>query len=99
MVGILMSGFANLHVWRKAHALAINVHSVVRDVRGSHYSSLRSQMIRASMSIPANIVEGRSQKSDRDFASLFDQNVEVRKMLHGLIKKIAEGGHNKPSGV
>ena len=52
----------------KAHALALNVHAVAITIRGSNYASLRSQMIRAAMSIPANIVEGRSQKSERDFA-------------------------------
>lgn len=63
-----MGDFAKLHVWRKAHALAINVHSVAIRIRGSNYASLRSQMIRAAMSIPANIVEGRGQNSERNFA-------------------------------
>jgi four helix bundle protein len=62
-----MGDFAKLHVWRKAHALAINVHSVAIKIRGSQYASLRSQLIRSAMSIPANIVEGSGQKSDRDF--------------------------------
>lgn len=115
-----MGDFAKLHVWRKAHALALNVHDVAIRIRGSHYTSLRSQMIRAAMSIPANIVEGRGQKSERNFArfleyalnscseleyhlvvardikairtsdcrSLVDQVIEVRKMLHGLIKSL-----------
>jgi four helix bundle protein len=115
-----MGDFAKLHVWRKAHALALNVHAVAIRIRGSNYVSLRSQMIRAAMSIPANIVEGRGQKSERDFArflgyalnssseleyhlvvardiraitlndfsSLLSQLIEVRKMLHGLLKRI-----------
>lgn len=32
------------------------------------YASLRSQIVRAAMSIPANIVEGRAQKSEREFS-------------------------------
>ena len=115
-----MGDFTKLLVWRKAHALALNVHAVAITIRGSNYVSLRSQMIRASMSIPANIVEGRSQKTERDFArflgyalnssseleyhlmvardikaisvsvytSLFDQTIEVKKMLRGLIKSL-----------
>ena len=62
-----MSDYRKLHVWRKAHALAINVHRDAGRIRGANYSSLRSQLIRAAMSIPANIVEGRSQSSERDF--------------------------------
>jgi four helix bundle protein len=115
-----MGDFAKLHVWRKAHALALNVHTAAIKIRASNYASLRSQMIRAAMSIPANIVEGRGQKSQRDFArflgyalnssseleyhllvardiraitlsefkSLLDQLIQVRKMLHGLLKRI-----------
>jgi four helix bundle protein len=63
-----MAQFAKLHVWRKAHALALNVHRVATGIRSSRHAALRSQMIRSAMSIPANIVEGRCQQSDRDFA-------------------------------
>ena len=62
-----MSDFKRLRVWRKAHALALNVHRVAGRIRGKDYASLRSQMIRSAMSIPANIVEGRAQKSERVF--------------------------------
>ena len=62
-----MSDFKRLHVWRKTHALALNVHRVSVRVRGSQYAMLRSQMLRAAMSVPANIVEGKGQKSARDF--------------------------------
>jgi len=62
-----MSDYRKLHVWRKARALAINVHRDAGRIRGANYSSLRSQLIRAAMSIPANIVEGRSQGSEKDF--------------------------------
>lgn len=37
-------------------------------MRGSQNASLRSQIFRAAMSIPANIAEGRRQKSENEFA-------------------------------
>ena len=37
-------------------------------MRARLYSSLRSQLFRAAMSIPANIAEGRRQNSDANFA-------------------------------
>lgn len=115
-----MSDFKKLKVWRKAHALALNVHRIAGRLRGSDKAALRSQMIRAAMSIPANIVEGSGQHSRREFArflrialnssseleyhlivargiravsasdidSLMSQVVEVRKMLHGLLKRV-----------
>ena len=63
-----VSDFRKLNVWRKAHALALNVHQVAKRIRGSDYAALRSQMMRASMSVPTNIVEGNGQKSRREFA-------------------------------
>jgi four helix bundle protein len=37
-------------------------------IRQAHDLSLRSQIVRAAMSVPANIVEGRRQSSEKDFA-------------------------------
>jgi len=90
-------------------------------MRGTRYASLRNQIFRAAMSIPANIAEGRRQKSEKEFArflgyalnssseleyhlivakdtkvitnadfvSLVSQTITVRKMLYGLLKRIA----------
>lgn len=121
-----MSDFKKLLVWQKAHALAIHAHRVAMGIRASRYASLRSQIIRSAMSIPANIVEGRRQESERDFArflhyslnsayeleyhlmlareieviadaeavSLLAELIEVRRMLHGLLKRIKLGKVN-----
>jgi four helix bundle protein len=118
-----MSDFKKLEVWRKAHALALNVHRAAIGIRGAHYSGLRSQLIRASMSIPTNIVEGNGQRtklefgrfvriavnsaseleyhliiardvqliSASDFAALSTQTIEVRKMMHGLLRHLNAG--------
>jgi four helix bundle protein len=115
-----VSDYKKLSVWRKAHALALNVHRVAVRLKGSDLASLRSQMMRASMSIPTNIVEGTGQQSGKDFGrfirfalnssseleyhltvardidaikavefdSLLAQTIEVRKMLHGLLKTV-----------
>jgi len=63
-----MADFRNLHVWRKAHAMALSAHRVCGKIRNREHSSLKTQLVRAAMSVPANIVEGRAQKSDREFA-------------------------------
>lgn len=62
-----MGDFKRLLVWQKAHAMAIHAHEVSGRMRGSAHVSLRNQLVRAAMSVPTNIVEGRSQKSERDF--------------------------------
>lgn len=115
-----MSDFRKLDVWKKAHALAVVTHNVAIKIRGVSYISLRSQIIRAAMSVPANIVEGCEQRSRKDFARflrysigstseleshlqvardihvvtdkefdcLLEQLARVRKMLHGLVKRL-----------
>ena len=62
-----MQDFKKLHVWGKAHALALNAHRVAGQIRGASHLSLRSQLVRAAMSIPTNIVEGRAKRSEREF--------------------------------
>lgn len=62
-----MSDYKKLEVWRKAHALALNAHRTATQIRGRQYTSFKSQIIRAAMSIPTNIVEGREQTTDAAF--------------------------------
>jgi S23 ribosomal protein. len=63
-----VSDFKKLKVWRKAHALALNVRRVATKIRGTDNASLRNQMLRASSSIPTNLVEGTGQRSGAEFA-------------------------------
>ncbi|HEU4749028.1 MAG TPA: four helix bundle protein [Gemmatimonadaceae bacterium] len=63
-----MTDFRKLKVWQKAHAMTLDVHRIAGQIRGSKHAALRSQMIRAAMSVPANIVEGSSQLSAREFS-------------------------------
>jgi four helix bundle protein len=63
-----VSDYRKLQVWQKAHALALNSHRVAIKIRGAHYAPFRTQIIRAALSIPANIVEGREQQTDSAFA-------------------------------
>jgi four helix bundle protein len=77
-----MSDFRKLKVWRKAHALAIAVHGAASGIRGQKNAALRSQMVRASMSIPANIVEGCGQESRREFARFLRYAANSASELH-----------------
>jgi len=55
-------------VWRKAHALTLNTHHVAGSIRGKENGPLRNQMVRAAMSVATNIVEGRQQRTEPEFA-------------------------------
>jgi four helix bundle protein len=63
-----VTDFKKLKVWQKAHVLAMDVHRAAGQIRGAKHASLRSQMIRAAMSVPTNIVEGCSQQSTREYS-------------------------------
>ena len=64
----VVSGFKNLIVWQKAHVLAVDILSASKNIRGQDAASFRSQLVRAAFSVPANIAEGRSQESERQFS-------------------------------
>jgi four helix bundle protein len=63
-----VTDFKKLKVWQRAHLMAMDAHRVSGQIRGSKYSALRSQINRAAMSVPTNIVEGCGQQSALEFA-------------------------------
>ena len=95
-----MADFKKLRVWKKAHALALNADRVAAEIRGAAHNSLRSQLNRAAMSIPTNIVEGRGKKSDRDFARYLGYalgsacELEYHIILVRDVGEISEGDFN-----
>jgi four helix bundle protein len=62
-----MQNFRRLLVWRKAHALALNVHRIAGAIDRRDKTGLVGQIRRAALSIPANIAEGTARATDRDF--------------------------------
>src|SRR5437016_6062432 len=63
-----MSDHHKLNVWRKSHALVLNVQKITVKIRGPDYGPLKSQMLRAVMSVSTNIVEGAGRQSRKEFA-------------------------------
>lgn len=71
-----MQDHRRLRVWRKAHALAIEVRRATRLFPRTGYGSLQSQMVRAAESVVFNIVEGCGGRSQKDFARFIDVSIK-----------------------
>lgn len=63
-----MKDFRNLKVWDKAHKFVLDIYSITNMFPKAEIYGLTSQLRRAAVSIPTNIVEGSSRGSDKDFA-------------------------------
>ncbi len=67
-----MQDFTKLGVWRKAHALTLDIYRETNGFPLDERFGLTSQLRRASMSIAANIAEGCGRYSARETARFFD---------------------------
>lgn len=56
-----------LGVWKESHEFALGIYRVCTKFPKEETFGVISQLRRASTSIPANIVEGHSRKSTREF--------------------------------
>lgn len=71
-----MQNYHRLLVWKKAHALAIDVRRATRWFPRTGYGSLQSQSIRAAESVVFNIVEGCGGRSAKEFARFLDISIK-----------------------
>lgn len=62
-----MQDYRKLQVWQKAHKLALSAHEVSSYLQRPERWPLRDQLLRATISIPSDIAEGRGRGSDPDF--------------------------------
>lgn len=61
------NSFRDLVVWQKSHKLTLEIYKITSSFPSEEKFGLISQMRRAAYSIPANIVEGHSRKSKKEF--------------------------------
>jgi four helix bundle protein len=68
----ILRDFKGLLVWKKAHALALNVYRVTRTDPGRDHAGLVGQSRRAAISVAANIAEGCGRETQRDFVKFLN---------------------------
>jgi four helix bundle protein len=63
-----MQSYQQLRVWQRAHALTLAVYRLATSFPADERFGLCSQLRRAAVSLPANIVEGSKRQSAADYA-------------------------------
>lgn len=67
-----MANYPNLIVWQKSHNLALRVYKIDEKFPRHEMFGLTSQLKRAVLSIPTNIVEGYARKSSKELMRFID---------------------------
>ena len=62
-----MQDFSNLSVWQKSHVVTIKVYAASAHLSHPRDFGLRNQLVRAAISVPANLAEGCGRTGDREF--------------------------------
>lgn len=57
----------DLEVWQRAHSLVLRIYKHVQSFPREERYRLTDQLCRAAMSVPANIVEGQSRQTTKEY--------------------------------
>lgn len=63
-----MKNYKELIIWQKGVEIVKKVYVLTKQFPNEEKYGIVSQMTRAAVSIPANIAEGSSRNSDKDYA-------------------------------
>src|SRR5690554_2519015 len=63
----MYSGTHNFIVWQKSHQLVLKIYEATKHFPNDEQFGLTSQIRRAAVSIPSNIVEGKARGTKKDY--------------------------------
>ena len=89
--------FEDLVVWKKTHALVLEIYRMTRDYPKDEKFSLVSQMRRAAVSIAANIAEGFKKRTLRDKSNFYNISQGSLEELRYYLILSADLGYLKPN--
>ena len=87
-----MAPYEKLHAWRECHQLALAVYRSTQTFPADERYGLTSQMRRAAFSAPANIVEGASRRTAREFRRFLDIALASLSELGYALRFVHEAG-------
>lgn len=62
-----MKNYKDMIIWQQGIELAVNAYNLTKQLPKEEMYGLSSQIKRSAVSIPANIAEGCSRETDKDF--------------------------------
>jgi len=76
----------DLEVWKKAHEMVLKIYLIIAKFPDTEKYALSDQLKRAAYSIPANIVEGHSRKSSKEFVQyLYQARASLEELRYFLL--------------
>lgn len=67
-----MHQYKELLIWKKSRLFCSKIYNATADFPSEEKFGITNQLRRASVSIPSNIAEGSSRKSNKDFARFLE---------------------------
>ena len=62
-----MDAFRKVKVWEKAHSLVLEIYKITKEFPKEERFRLIDQLCRSASSIPANIAEGQSRQTTKEY--------------------------------
>jgi four helix bundle protein len=78
--------FKELIVWQKSHEMVLEIYKITKDFPKDELFVLASQIRRAAISVPANIVEGYRRKSLKESVNFyFIANASLEELRYHML--------------
>jgi four helix bundle protein len=78
--------WSDLEVWKKSHNLVLKIHQLTATFPKSKAYALIGQLRRAAYSVPANIVEGQSRNTTKEYRSfLYNARGSVEEVRYFIL--------------
>lgn len=88
----MIKTFKDLKIWQKSHQLTLKIYEVTKKFPKEELYGLTSQIKRAAVSVPTNIVEGNSRNTTKEYIQfLFNSrgSLEETRYLLFLSKELS----------